>query len=551
MGPRTIRLPARLRSPSLRVAGRATWPTPPGPAGLVASYGFEEGTGTTTGDATGNGHQGTLSGATWPSAGKNGNGISFDGSSDWVTVNDANDLDLTTGMTIEAWVFPTTTNSVWRTVIAKDDGNNLAYAMQANSTAGRPYGLVTTGGEQLAQGPAALPVNTWCHLATTYDGAAVRLYVNGALVDHQDRRPGSITTSGSPLHFGGNQGLGEWFQGRMDDIRVYNRALAATELQTDMNTAVPGTPAGPPPPPPPGPDKIGSWTAPTAMPLVGVHISLLPNGRVAMWDGATAEPGSERIWDPDTDSFESTPGTRNLFCAAYVKLPDGRLAVFGGHTANYNGIADVNIYDYKTKTWKRGADMARGRWYPSATMLSDGRVLVVSGDNFFDQPSQPSGPLRHPSYSLPEIYDPVADSWTSLPSGRARHAVLPADVPPAERQGLRRRSGHHHPDTRPEHEDVERRRHEPDHRAHGGDVPPGKDPEVRHLGGRGPPEHPCDESGGGDRHDRCVAGVARDQPDEQPARLPQHGAATRRQRARPCRRHDLARNESRLRGARA
>ena len=47
-------------------------------------------------------------------------------------------------MTIEAWVYPTATNSAWRTVLAKEKGGDLAYAMQANSTAGRPYGLITT-----------------------------------------------------------------------------------------------------------------------------------------------------------------------------------------------------------------------------------------------------------------------------------------------------------------------------------------------------------------------------------------------------------------------
>ena len=176
-----------------------------GPAGLVAAYGFDEGTGATTGDGTGNTHTGTIAGATWTAAGKNGGALSFNGNGDWVTVADANDLDLTTGMTLEAWVYPTTTNSVWRTVIAKELGGDLAYAMQANSSAGRPYALANTGGEQLAQGSAGLAVNTWSHLTATYDGTAVRLYVNGVLSGTK-ATTGNIVTPASRSTSEGTQG---------------------------------------------------------------------------------------------------------------------------------------------------------------------------------------------------------------------------------------------------------------------------------------------------------------------------------------------------------
>ena len=78
-----------------------------GPSGLSAAYGFNAGSGTTAVDASGNGHTGTISGATWTAAGKFGGALSFDGTNDWVTVADAAALDLTTGMTLMAWVYPT------------------------------------------------------------------------------------------------------------------------------------------------------------------------------------------------------------------------------------------------------------------------------------------------------------------------------------------------------------------------------------------------------------------------------------------------------------
>ena len=73
---------------------------PPPVTGLVAAYGFEEGSGTTTADASGNGLTGTVSSATWTTAGKYGKALVFAGASgSWVTVPNAAALNLTTGMT--------------------------------------------------------------------------------------------------------------------------------------------------------------------------------------------------------------------------------------------------------------------------------------------------------------------------------------------------------------------------------------------------------------------------------------------------------------------
>ena len=89
--------------------------------------------------------------------------------------------------------------------------------------------------------PAALPVNTWTHLAASYDGAQIRFYVNGTQVAAA-AATGTYEQNTNPLWIGGNAVYGEHFQGRIDDLRIYNRALTATEIQTDMNTPVGATP---------------------------------------------------------------------------------------------------------------------------------------------------------------------------------------------------------------------------------------------------------------------------------------------------------------------
>lgn len=89
--------------------------------GLVGHWKFDEGAGTTANDSSGNNNTGTLSGAVWTIQGRFGQALVFDGINDWVTINDAPSLDLTTGMTIEAWVYPTAHGAgTWRNVLIKE-----------------------------------------------------------------------------------------------------------------------------------------------------------------------------------------------------------------------------------------------------------------------------------------------------------------------------------------------------------------------------------------------------------------------------------------------
>ena len=103
-------------------------------SGPVAAYAFNEGAGTTAADATGNGRTGTLSGATWTTSGRFGGALTFNGTSARVNVADHLLLDLTTGMTLQAWVYPTALSG-YRTLILKERPGELAYALYAHSAA--------------------------------------------------------------------------------------------------------------------------------------------------------------------------------------------------------------------------------------------------------------------------------------------------------------------------------------------------------------------------------------------------------------------------------
>jgi hypothetical protein len=213
---------------------------PPGPSGLVAAYDFSEGTGPSLSDRTGAGHTGTIAGATWTTQGKFGNALTFDGANDWVTVNDANDLDFTSGLTLEAWVYPTTSGS-WRNVLIKEQAGGEVYNLYANTDTSAPAAVLAPAappGIPLdARGSAALALNTWSHLAAAYDGTTLRLYVNGSLVGSRAVASPLVTSTGA-LRIGGNGVWGEFFAGRIDEVRLYNRALSVTEIQADMNAPI-------------------------------------------------------------------------------------------------------------------------------------------------------------------------------------------------------------------------------------------------------------------------------------------------------------------------
>src|SRR5262245_56364685 len=99
--------------------------------GLVAAYGFEEASGTAVVDSSGSGNGGTITGATRNASGRFGAALSFNGTSNWVTVADTASLDLTTGMTIEAWVRPASATG-WRTVMLKESASGLVYGLYSS-----------------------------------------------------------------------------------------------------------------------------------------------------------------------------------------------------------------------------------------------------------------------------------------------------------------------------------------------------------------------------------------------------------------------------------
>jgi fibronectin type 3 domain-containing protein len=317
--------------------------TPAAPTGLMAAYGFSEGTGTATSDASGNGNNGTLTGATWTTQGQSGNALSFNGTTNFVTIPDAASLDLGGTGTIEAWVKLTSINR-WNAVMAKGNTNNDPahnYAIDIN-TANRVICYVGNGSSAvLLTSTSALAANTFYHLACTWNGSTIALYINGNLNASVGQ---SITPAGntSPLYIGQFGGNADRFAGIIDEVRIYNRGLTMSQVQQDMNTPVGGAPTPDTTPP----------TAPTGL-------------------GATAATASQinLSWTASTDNVGVTgyqvERCQNAGCSNFAQI-----ATPSGTTLQDTGLLASTPYSYRVRAVDAAANPSGYSNIASATTLT-------------------------------------------------------------------------------------------------------------------------------------------------------------------------------------
>ena len=211
-------------------------------AGPVISLPFNEGSGTTVSDATGNGNTGTLTnGPAW-TTGKTGSALSFDGSNDSVYVANSSSLNIaTTGLTVSAWVYRNANQQGFVSVLSRQQGTwyyerfylgfeNGNYRWLVNTTSG--YSDLTVGG--------AAPLGQWLHLVGTFDGTDVKLYVNGAL-QFSSPHSGTLPTDTTGLTIGANYNdaahtAQEVFNGKIDEVNVYGQALTSQDVATLYQT---------------------------------------------------------------------------------------------------------------------------------------------------------------------------------------------------------------------------------------------------------------------------------------------------------------------------
>lgn len=210
---------------------------------LVGYWPFNEGSGATAYDATGNNNNGTITGATW-SSGKFGNALSFDGVDDFVVIPDAATFRGNQNLTISLWVKPTSGASQQKFITKSWDGNFKDWELSINPTNRLVWESEISGSGYSETSPTdSLLVPQWSHVAAVLNktGDSLTLYVNGVQVV-QDTTFGANSdgTHASTINVGRRyySGVGTntaYFPGEVDDIRIYNRALSAPEIASIYN----------------------------------------------------------------------------------------------------------------------------------------------------------------------------------------------------------------------------------------------------------------------------------------------------------------------------
>jgi N-acetylneuraminic acid mutarotase len=167
----------------------------------------------------------------------------------------------------------------------------------------------------------------------------------------------------------------------------------------------------------------GSWSATGDMhsARAGHTATLLANGRVLV-AGSTAGKGdvvaSAELYDPDTGTWSTTSGMAVARVnATATLLPDGRVLIVGGSFGGnsfFNAIASAELYDPASGVWSTAASMRAARQYHTATLLTDGTVLVAGGFGSAEM------------LASAEFYDPADDTWSvigDMHDARASHSA--------------------------------------------------------------------------------------------------------------------------------
>lgn len=178
-------------------------------------------------DATGNGNNGTVFGGVTYVPGKVGQGASFDGSTGYISIADSAGLRLST-FTFAAWVYPTAIEGGNRII---EKGNSDSYWLDINPQ-GQPLVGFFNGAYHDLLAPQPVSINTWYHVAGTYDGSDLKLYLNGQLVNTVSVTSAPLQTN-EPLFIGWKYGgiALDHFAGIIDEVRIYNYALNQNDIQ--------------------------------------------------------------------------------------------------------------------------------------------------------------------------------------------------------------------------------------------------------------------------------------------------------------------------------
>ncbi len=328
------------------IAPKTTIKTPP-KSGLVGYWNFNDGAGAKAGDISGNGNTATLVGSPSWITGKLGKALNFNGSTNYATAGSSSSLNLSDTITISVWVkspdwHPTAS---WRAIV--DKSSYGIYVWPSSNILRFQLVLATTGIVTVDSG--VLNTNQWYHVVGTYDKNAgannFKIYVNGVL--HDSSTQSNSIVAGNALNIGLYSG--SYFNGIMDDLRIYNRALSVAEIQqlykqnaTQVNTS---------------------------------QNNFLTNGLVGLWsfNGKDMNWGTNKALDRSGNGNDG----RLMNMSTTSSPTPGKI----GSALNFRGISSGSYVSLGTSAILNPSNFTISAWiYPATTTVSYGYIYSNARD---------------------------------------------------------------------------------------------------------------------------------------------------------------------------
>jgi hypothetical protein len=243
---------------------------PPPTDHLAAAYAFDESGGPTAADLSGNENFATLHGPLF-SAGKNGNALVFDGAGDYAEAPNSASLDIEgTGLTIAFWALINSTSAGTDYVIVGKPWFATAmtspfyqYGVEYSNGYNKTLDFYFGDDSGSLHGPYRMSPTpgSWTHVAFTYDGGTVKGYLDGAeRLSEADES--SLVARGNSLRLGVDGAYQQFFNGSLDDLRIYRRALTGAEIRSVMQAPVEEPATGITEPALPSPSSAMEFVAP-------------------------------------------------------------------------------------------------------------------------------------------------------------------------------------------------------------------------------------------------------------------------------------------------